>query len=170
MKSKRTIPTLSIEAQELIRRLLRASVGDVISYAELSVVAMGDVQDQKRGVLTTARKRVLEDHDMVFEAISNVGLKRLNDEEIVITAEAPLVRINRLANRGKRKLACVDYDNLENELKIKYNARGTLLAFHYHSTKPRQLKSIEQKVEKLGSQLGLQQTLRAFGMESAEDD
>lgn len=170
MKSKRTIPTLSIEAQELIRRLLRATVGEVITYAELSVVAMGDVQEQKRGVLTTARKRLLEDHDMVFEAISNVGLKRLNDEEIVVTGEAPLVRINRMARRGMRKLACVDYDNLANDLQIKHNARFTLLNFHYQSTQPRQVKSIEQKVEKRGSRLGLQETLRAFGMESAEDD
>ena len=97
----RTIPELSIDSKMLYDRLIKAEVGAVIPYRELTEVISRDVQGPARGNMNTARHRALRHNGMVFEAVWKVGLKRLNDTEVVAVGEASLGRIRRVARRGR---------------------------------------------------------------------
>jgi hypothetical protein len=62
MSEKKTIPTISIESQELIKRFLDAKEGELIGYAELNNIVLGDVRNGKRYAIYTAAKRLRHDH------------------------------------------------------------------------------------------------------------
>jgi hypothetical protein len=159
--SKR-IPSISIESQEVVRRLEKCAVGEVIAYEELSKIAMGDIQSEKHFALQTARKVLLKENGWVFECVVNTGVKRLNDAEILQLGESEVGKIHNAARRTTAKLSCVDYDSLTREQQISHNARMSITSTLAHITKAKQVKQIECAVEKSQSRLLVAETLAAF--------
>lgn len=158
----KTIPAISIEAQELIRLLENAKVGDVIAYPQMSAVCMGDVQVSKRHVLTTARRRLLVDRHMVFEVVKNVGMMRVTDAEIVATSQLAIKKINRASRRAIQKLTCVDFDTLDQQHKVQHNTNLSALGVLSHVTSSQKIKRLNQSMESAGQRLSLKQTLAFF--------
>lgn len=158
----KTIAAISIESLELIKRLSTAKVGELIPYKELSDIAMSDVQTEKRGALVTATKHLLNEKQMVFEAVRNVGLKRANDSEIVAHSEGPIEKIRRISKRAMKRLTCVDFDKLPNDQKIAHNSKMSVLGVLHQVTAPGKLKQIEAQVAKTNTRLNLETTLEAF--------
>ncbi len=161
-EKRKRIPSISIESQELIRRLERAQLGEIVAYDELSQLAMGSVQHEKRFALKTAEEHLLSEKNWVFEAVVNVGVKRLNDVEIVKTGEAAIAKTHRASRRALKKLSCVDFDKLPKNQQIDHNVRFSILGALDHITKPKQVKQIEAAVIKMDHRLMLQETLDAF--------
>lgn len=169
MADKKRIPSISIESQEIRRRLEKCVIGDEVSYEELSALAMGDITEEKRFALQTARKALMHEKGMVFECIVGIGVKRLNDSEIIRTGENTLGRIHRLSHRGLEKLSCVNYDNLKPREQIEHNARFSALGALHHVTKPNQIKRLQGAVEKAAGRLQLEETLAAFDRDEKGD-
>jgi hypothetical protein len=166
-ETKKRIPSISIESQELIRRLEKMAIGDFVSYTELSQLAMGDVRKEKRFALQTARRYLLFNSGAVIECVVNEGVKRLDDAEINKLGEATVVKIHRASRRGLKKLFCVDYENLKPSDRVDHNTRASVLGALYHVTKPAQIKRIQGVVEKAQCRLQLQETLDAFDLDNS---
>lgn len=133
---KRTIPAVSIEAKELYAYLTSTEPGAIVSYEDLNTIAGRCVQTVARSSLNTARKMCIRNDQIVFEPVWSVGLKRLSNDEIPDTVTSKLSRIRRLSKRAAVTLACVDYDSLSNDLKIKHNAGLSILGALSELSKP----------------------------------
>jgi len=164
MNNQKTIPAISIESQRVIERLGQCAPGEFVSYEELSSIAGGDIQKEKRFALDTGRKRLERDRGLVFGTIKNEGVKRLEDEEIVQTSELGINRVRRQARRSARKLVCVDFDNLSNEAKIRHNARMSIFGALVIVTSIKKQQAIEAGVTQAQSKLDVGATLRLFGI------
>jgi hypothetical protein len=120
--AKRAIPELSIDTQTLERLLASAGIGDIVPYADLSTAIGRDVQADARGCLNTARKRLHKHSRVVFGVVTNVGIKRLNDEGKVGAAGAHIQRGRRQFIRARAAAVAVDdFDALPNEAKVEHN-------------------------------------------------
>jgi len=69
---------MSLATRELIERLRPMQPGDTISYADLTALAGVDVQE-RRDLLDTARTYLREQHNQVFDVLTNVGLVCLSE-------------------------------------------------------------------------------------------
>jgi len=156
------IKGISIEAQELYRKLETIHKGDFVSYDDLNIIAMGDVQNEKRFALNTARKNCLRSLRLVFGCVTNKGLKCLSDSEKIIVSSKTRDHIGRQAHKSLKILASVEFEQLSNPDKIKHNAEMSVAGVLRHMTKPRQIKQIEAKVSEAGQRLQLKDTLRVF--------
>ncbi len=100
---------------------------------------------------------------LVFEAIHNVGYRRLTDEEIVKTQAAKgLSHIARTARKTARKVQCVDFSNLSNENRIQHNVQISMLGAVAQFTKPKAGNAIEGEVRRRGCELPIGDTLKLF--------
>lgn len=161
MKNK-TIPSISIEAQEVIRRLEKTEIGDIVTYGELALLCGGNPQRNKRHVLYTARKRMLLDNQFVFETVMNTGIKRIDDHEIVNTSQRSIKQAHRLSKRAVQKLTCVDFSRLDNRSKILHNAHMSVFGVLAYVTETKHVRKLENTVERLNEKLSLSQTLSFF--------
>ena len=109
----RTIGEMSDYSKFLVLRLRDAEIGETVTYDEMSASIHRNTQHEARGNLDTARRRVMEDDGIVFGAVLNVGIKRLNDEEIVSTGTHDVQKIHRISKRAGRRLDNVkEFDGL----------------------------------------------------------
>lgn len=162
MNNKPTIPQISIDAQTLFDRLIECQVGATLSYADMNRLIGRDVQHDGHGVLQTARRKALRERRYVFGTISKVGIKRMNDIEIVDGGQYDLDHIRRQSKRAARKLASVDFNTLPNDKKIRHNAFMSVLGVLTQMTGASSVKQIEQKVGSAQLRLSVDETLAAF--------
>ena len=54
---------------------------DTITYKELSAAILRDVQQEARGVLSTARRLVENQHKILLEAVTNEGIRKTEEHE-----------------------------------------------------------------------------------------
>lgn len=160
---KRVIPQVSIDGQVLTKRLAEINPGETITYGEMSNLIGRDVRKEGHSALVCARKYLLRDYQAVFESVMGVGLKRLVDNEIAKIGSHYLRRINKMSSRGIEKLSAVDWNNLDNESKIRHNTDMSALAVQKELSSPRKLKSIEQVVITANRRLPIGETLAIFG-------
>lgn len=161
----KTVPRVSLETQQIFRRLETCAVGEVVTYEELNRVIGGDVTQNKRYALETAKRQLRRDKNMVFETVRKLGVKRLPDSEIVQNAKSDTQRIHRISRRGLQKLNCVEAESLSAQELVQYNARVGHLGALFQATKLSQAKRIETAVEVMHGRLQLGQTLDLFKSE-----
>jgi hypothetical protein len=143
--------------------LIKTNIGDVVPYSELEELVGRSVRDKGAWILSSARRRAFTQNSMLFGTISKVGVKRLNDQEIVDTAGAAITRIHKASLRAARNLTAIrDFESLDTTYKTKHNTGASALALLNHITKEGQLKKLEEKVSKSLRTLPLQKTLDAF--------
>jgi hypothetical protein len=160
---KRSIPEISVDARLLYERLKQVGVGETIRYEELDAVVDRDVRNGAHGVMTTARRRAQNIDQIVFGTIRGVGLKRLNDAEIVDTGQSQIDAVRRRARRAFTILTCVsDFDALPAESKVKHNTYASMFSVLSNVTKPGQIKKVEQHVERTQAELPLARVLEAL--------
>lgn len=96
------------EAAMIVERLLKCTVGEVVSYKELTRLIGRDVQDKGRVALLRAQRDLWRgEAKAVFGTVMRVGVKRLSDDEIAKLGPAAIRRIHKLAQRVDEKMACV---------------------------------------------------------------
>jgi len=157
--AKQIIQTISIESKLLLARLSKAEVGDVIEYAELSKIAGRDVQHAAQGSLRTARNRVLLDDGVVFGTIRMVGIKRLDDDEIVDASIQTVSHVRRSVRRETRRLSVVDYAALDRSKQTEHNTRLTQLGVLSHFTTAVTGNKLRAHVEQASSELSVGRVL-----------
>jgi hypothetical protein len=159
------IKDISIESTTIYEILIKAEVGDIVSYSSLSKAIGVDVQKEGRGYLETARREAQTELKMVFGTVWNKGVKRLNNDEIISTGETVMRRIRKTSRRGLKKLMCVsDVAKLSNEEKVKMYTQLSVLGMLHHITRKESIKKVTallQNDEKK-TQLTWAKTLEAF--------
>ncbi len=142
----RAIPELSIDTQTLERLLWEVPVGDTVPYSTLSEAIGRNVQQRARHILVSAVRRVLREKRMVFAAVANVGLKRLDDEGVLSVGGEAVHAINRKCSRVVKKLSCVEYDKLPTQGQTTHNVLVSQLGMLKHVTSSPTQKKLEQRI------------------------
>lgn len=155
---------MSVDAQILSKRLSQAATGEVVSYGEMTELINRDVTGTARSVLVTARRDVMREHRMVFEAVISVGIKRLSDSTLSSVGTASLRRIHRAAVTGMRKLACVnDFEAMTKEEKIRHNTSASVLGAIKQSTLLGSIQKVEHVCQQAdGRMISFDGTIKAF--------
>jgi hypothetical protein len=161
---KRNLFVVSVDIKLLYERLLKAAIGDVITYEELSEIIRLDIRSKKGWSKLFSARRRAERHDrMLFSAVPTVGIQRCNDAEIVASGPKAVQKIRRSARRGAERLSLVsDFSTLSNTDKITHNTSAAHLGALYEFTKPSAARKIEAAVKESGQTLSLGATLEAF--------
>ena len=141
--------------------LRECKVGEVITYAQLTKAIGVDIRDNGRGALTTARRVLLRDEQIVFGTITNVGLRRLADNEIIATTDSDASRVRRIAQFGLSKLASVKFENLPRDDQQKHIVSSAQLGAIRHFTKIKTVNRIARSVVST-EHLQVGETLKMF--------
>ncbi len=161
--------TSSNDTKILYQRLSDTEIGETATYAELSEL-VGYSVSGNTGYLATARKQCLRE-GIVFGVVRGVGVRRLNDTEIVGTASGVMTKIRRTARRGATTLTKVnDFESLPNELKQAHNANMSMLGAIAQMTKPSKIKIIESRISPKERLLSYDQTLELFKDKAASEE
>ncbi len=142
---------LSSETKAIADILRLVNVGTVIDYARLTRSIGRDVQSAARSALTSARHVVMREERMVFDVVRGIGLKRLNDVEIVDSGDKDRASIHRRARKAARKVTCVEYDSLPKEKQVKHNATLAVLGVMAELSTAKGLARVEGQVVESGS-------------------
>jgi hypothetical protein len=157
MKFEKSADTKIIESV-----LAEAKIGETVTYETLSKAIGRDVRTFAFASLRSARHGLLQSKNYVFGVEQNVGLVRLDDDQIVDSTEDDRKRMQRAANRTIKKLGVVDYGKLSEDKKKQHVvASATMGAVALFSGKNAQ-KRIEQKVTPGTAQLAIGETLKLF--------
>lgn len=138
---------------ELARLLATLEVGDEITYDTLSQAIGRDVQNDGRSVLERARYTLERDQRRVFGVMLGLGLRRLNDREIVATSDRVRAHIRRSARKGARTVLCAEYEALPREDQTKHNVALSIFGLLEQMTGDKAYKRIQTGVKETGREL-----------------
>ena len=162
--SDKTIQQLSVDAIMLYNRITNSTPGEIILYSELNGIIGRSVQKGSGyGVMQTARRKAMNENNMVFSTIANVGLKRLQDGEIAQSGESVRRAIRRKAKAGIKTLSCVqNFDGLSKEDKLQHNTNMSMIGAIYQFSSTNTVKKISNVVETTSSAIPVVKTLELF--------
>jgi len=152
-EKRRTIPGLAHDTKLIIERLRKVSPGEEILYAEINTVVGRNVQNGARANLSSARRVVEREHQIVFGVVFGKGLRRLLNHEIPYVADQALARVGRLARRSGRTIDAVDFESLTENDRVAHNARKGVLAVLAHGARAATVKRIEGAVANASGKL-----------------
>lgn len=112
MQNKRPAMVKSADTLIIEQRLRACSVGDIVTYTELSKLLGRDVREHCRGNLTTALKSLAADR-LIFGTITGEGMQRLDDSQKLATVDSMLQRSRRAAKRVLTRLSVTDFAALD---------------------------------------------------------
>jgi hypothetical protein len=150
------------ETRLLVVRLKKMTVGEVISYVELSALISKPV-DGSSGPLVTARRRMLRDFDMVIACIPGEGIQRLDDKAIVNESLEYGKWIRRKAKRSFERINKANFSTLPREYQMRFSASASVMAAVSFMTGERQMLKLESSMPSGKKELPISDTLRMFG-------
>lgn len=163
MSSDRTVQELSIDTQTIERVLIAANIGDVVTYEALTSAIGRDVQHAARHILSSARRRALRQHRMVFEPVPNVGMKRLDDVGKIAAGRWHLQRSRNQARYALQKATSIDdFDALTNDQKVEHNVVVAQAGVLRHLTSAKSTAKLSGAVSTPKKQLPLRDCLKAM--------
>lgn len=158
----KTIPEISVDSQLLIKRLMGAKKGELISYDELSKLISGDVRGHDYYALARARHRVLKDERIVFAVVRGRGVRRIEDADHIGIGEMATNKVRRISRRSAEKMMCADFDKLTRDQKVEFNTHISVLGALAMVTKGSSIKQVKAAVSVSNERLALGPTLDAF--------
>jgi len=154
MEKKKTIPETSMDTRLLVQKMEKTEMGEVVEYNDLSNHIGRNVQDKARYVLESARRILVREHRMVFAAVRNVGLRRMDDSQLAAIGVDARKRINRASKRAISKITCVrNFEELSNSDKVQHNTSLSLLGMVTFCTTHHAARRLENKVRGSGNAL-----------------
>lgn len=149
--------------------LVEAKVGDLITYDELSKAIGRNVRVFAMPSLRSARRGVFSSKQFVFGVETGVGLRRLNDSQIVDTTESDRARMRRAANRSIKKLGVVNFAELDEQHKRKHIVSSAQMGAISMFASKSATKKIDAKVDAKKDVLAIGDTLKLFGGEAVAE-
>jgi hypothetical protein len=147
MSKERSIPELSIDTQTIEKMLAEAAVGDIVTYEAMTKAIGRDTQHESRGNVATARHRLHQSRQMVFGAVTNVGLKRLDDAGKIAAAQGHTRRGRSQYRRAIRTVSAVDnFDALPNEQKLRHSLVAAQAGVILNLTTPARTRKLEAAI------------------------
>jgi len=144
---QRSIPERSVETQIIVDLIAGMEVGHTISYEELAKAI--NEKEVKAGTLHSARNIAERDNKAFTACVRGVGIKRINDEQVVEHEHTDRRRrISRQARVSAKRIGRVDYDALTDHGKVKHQTAATTAAMVTMTLRPKQ----QEKIKKLVSE------------------
>lgn len=163
VKGKKPVGLMSIDVATIYKRLSMLAIGEVATYEELSAIIGRDVRDKAGWIVSNARRKCLNDDQIVLGVVTKIGLKRLSDAEIVETGQDVVSRIHNMTVKGARRLAAVkSYDALPKDKQNQFNTYTSLIGVLGHFTRAKQVNKVSEAAQKSSGQLPLAKMLEAF--------
>jgi hypothetical protein len=129
--------------QAVLDRLLALRPGQLVRYGELTRLAGGDVQGERRWCLASAMKAARRDHRRVYECETDVGVRSLTDHDLARSRKRYTKRVHRMAERNRDKMCCADLGVLSMADREALCKQISLLAMVGSSTSVRAVKRLE---------------------------
>lgn len=147
----------------LIECLLKFQTNEVCFYQEILKAIGKDKMDmQARAIISKSRRRLLKDHNMVFDTVRKQGLKRLSDEDIVKLGANGVKQIRKSAQRTTQKMVTVDYEKLSDQGKTTHNTFLSVLGTLSAIAQPSKIAAVQREVQNSKIQLSIGSTLEAL--------
>jgi len=156
-----SIPERSTETKALFEYLSTIKEGDVVPYDKLRKVCGEDVRE-RRWLLSSARRWLMREKDIVFGAVVGVGIKRLTQVQVLEDSESFPKRLRRMAYRERRKLGTIQYEPLSQEQRTQLDIRNSLCALVSYTTRKPTMERIAGAVSIANKQLPPVDLLAAF--------
>lgn len=161
MKDNR-IGLVKTDTKLLYDLLAETKEGEIVPYSKMLEITFSSNVNKIRSSITSALKILQKEKEYVFQCVIGEGYKRLTDTEIANTGKKNLKKIRKTASRSNKVLACVKFNNLSNEDKIKHNAHSSIFGVIEFAASPTKIKQIENKVKEINNTLSLEETLNFF--------
>jgi hypothetical protein len=167
-KDTSNLARIATQTLQLLEKLKKATVGDRLSYADLSAVAGCPVQPLTKGYSYLYRaRRIAELEGIFFSAIKKEddfhGIQRISDSDALGLASRGRQMIRRRARLETRRLALnKGFEGFDQETKNLWNGHMTFFRVVEHVTKPSLVKSIQEVVVKNGQPLQIGESLELF--------
>jgi len=155
----------SFEVAELIKKLSTLKKGESITYDDLTSVVMGDCSPKgdKYPYLLNARKALIREYKIVFKAVPNEGLERLDDSGIVDRSNKKLAGTTRQAKKEMQILTFVDYENLIPDQQLVHNTNMSIFNVVKTVGQADKIKRISTEIKNMGNnRLEISETIKAF--------
>lgn len=107
--------------------LREAVVGKVVTYEEMSKALGRDVRKFCYPNLNAARLSLAKTESIIFGTENGVGLRRLDDRQVVESSEKDVKKIRKLTGRSLGKLQTVDVNKLDEPTKKSFLTRSSQL-------------------------------------------
>jgi hypothetical protein len=123
--------------------LAQAEVGETVTYE--SLISLTGVSDRDELLDLIYRERpALERNKCVFDAVNNVGFRRLNDHEIAdYLAKKLCKKARRLGRRSRRKLNGVEnFSNLSQAERANWNASYSVAALIEYAASNKRVETV----------------------------
>lgn len=146
--------------KKIIALLENVKIGESITYEEMTKQICLDVKS--RGVLSSARKRLLLDRQISFRAVPG-GLRREDDIEKVEHGGKYIGKVHRAARRGREHFASVDdFGAMPPKTQVTHNAGMAALGAIENATTPKKMRMLTEAVDKAQKELPPKETLALF--------
>jgi hypothetical protein len=153
---------LAFETRQLIDMGKEIREGETWLYSDMSKKLGATYPYDGKG-LYSARRILLRDFGIIFIAVKNVGLRRLdNKEKVGITGQA-IETTQRLVRRTSKKLGTIDFMTLPDELRVEVNTGMTVLKVMEHATNRKTFERVRAVVNESKGILSVGRTMELFG-------
>lgn len=154
---------ISADTRLVLQRLREVTVGELVTYRELGAAISKDLSGAS-GCLHRAREKLVRNEQIVFSVVRNVGLRRLNDRDIVAATAGDVGAIRRHAKRAVRKVTSIsDFAALPSADQLRHTAALSIFAAVAEVSSEKGLKRVEKAAQGRSGELPIAQTLSAFG-------
>lgn len=171
---KKTVGERHIFTQIIMQLLMAVEIGEIITYEQLEKEIDIDCRPQKPGYgyQYTARIILEREENMVFEAVTKVGLKRLPPEDVAQSSVQCITKpLRSHLDRQKRRVDTLNesYSKLTPSGRFCVDTARTLLVFAKGITRKKSVGMIEAQVEKTKKAISMDETLALFMPKKAGD-
>ena len=122
----------------------------MVSYEELTALVGRDIRNGAYSNLGTARRFVQREHQIVFDVVPNVGLRRMTDEEIVGSADRDLRHMSKTTRKTAHRLTCVKFAELPREQQVEHNAKLSVLGVMGMMARPASVQTVQKAIASQG--------------------
>jgi hypothetical protein len=152
---------VGIDATTLMAVLRNCPIGETVTYEEMAQAIKRSARAGHSGYgsLVTARRLLERDEGVVFEAVTSVGLKRLDDTGKLKSCTGMVAGIGRRCRRVRSRLKAVDYDSMQVPEQQRHNAISSIVGAISLMSKPAAVRKIEDTAK---SELPTAETLKLF--------
>lgn len=156
--------SLSADTRFVYQKLRELAVGSTATRDDLAALIDVPAQSTRlNAAIASARRKLLHEENMVFGTIRGVGLKRLDDTEIVGTAAATTRKIRRAARKGVKTLSSVqDFSALSRAEQMRHSASLSIFGAVAEISRERSVQKIEKAIDPAKRDLPFRQTLAMF--------
>ena len=159
--TNQTIAEQSVDTRLLVALLQKAEIGQVFNYTELSERLGRSIMGAEPS-LSSARRIVQRDFDIVFDVIRGQGIKRLSDAEIVALGDTLPGRVRRTARRRVQKIAKAKDGELSKDQITQRNAVVSMAGALIHMASKSNMAKLEDAVRVNAGELAVGKTLELF--------